>query len=65
MGILILTHFPLKPGCEDYCSLDPAVADLEHGIHSAFTNSVKTPVLDASFEKHGTVASKSLQGSYA
>ena len=37
-----LTHFPLKPGCEDYAFLDQAVADFEQGLDSILTDSLET-----------------------
>ena len=41
-----LTHFPLELGCEDYCCLNEAVADLEQGMDSIFTEYIKTPDQD-------------------
>ena len=46
-----LTHFPLKPGCEDYSMLDQEVEDLEHYLDSVLKSSVHTPELDTSFDK--------------
>ena len=51
------TYFPLKPGCEDYSFLDQAVADIELGLDSILTDSVKIPELDASFKESDGVLS--------
>ena len=55
--MLTLTHFQLEPECENYCFLDQAVADFEHGLDSILTDSVKTPELDVYFEGPDVVTS--------
>ena len=38
-----LTHFPLKPGCEDYAFLDQAVEDFEHVLYFILMNPMEAP----------------------
>ena len=40
--VLLLTHFPLEPGCEDYAFLDQVVADFEQDLDSILTDSLET-----------------------
>ena len=53
----LLTHFPLKPGCNDYSFLDQEVEDFEHGHDSILIDYVNTPELDASFDEDHSMAS--------
>ena len=46
-----LTHFLLKPGCEDYSFLDQTVDDFKNGHDSLLMDSVNTPELDVSFDE--------------
>ena len=52
-----LTHFPLKPGCEDCSFLDQAVADFEQGLDSILTESIETPELDAYLDEPDAITS--------
>ena len=52
-----LTHFPLKPGCEDYFFIHQAVTDFEQGLDSILTNSIKTPELDSSMDEPDDITS--------
>ena len=45
-----LTHFLLKPDCEDYSFSDQAVEDFKQGLYLIFTDSIETPTLDASLD---------------
>ena len=49
--VYALTHFSLEPGCEDYCFLDQAVEDFEHGLDSILKDLTDTPELDTSFNE--------------
>ena len=55
--VSLLTHFPLKPGCEDYAFLDQAIADFEQGLDSILTDSLETPELDTSLEEPNAITS--------
>ena len=52
-----ITHFPLKPGCQNYTYLDQAVEDTEHDLDSILTDSADIPEIDASFDEADTVPS--------
>ena len=54
-----LTHFQLKPGCENYSFLDQAVEDFENGHDPVLTNSTDTPELDVSFDLANAMPSSS------
>ena len=49
--VTTLTHFQLKPRCEDYSFLDQAVDNFKPGLDSILTDSIDTPELDASFDE--------------
>ena len=53
--VCTLTHFPLKPGCEDYTFLDQTMADFEHGLDSILTHSVCMLQLDISLDEADTI----------
>ena len=55
--VSILTHFSLKPGCEDYYLLDQAVKEFEQGVDSILTDFVRLPELDASFDEPDGITS--------
>ena len=57
-----LSHFPLKPGCEDYSLLDKAVAVFEQGLDSTLTDSIKTAELDTSLDEPDAVTSSVSSG---
>ena len=57
-----LTHFPLEPGCEDYCFLDQAMADFEQGLDSILTNSLETPELETSLDEPDAITSPVCSG---
>ena len=57
-----LTHFPLKPGCEDYAFLDQARADFEQGLDSILTDSLETPELDTSLDEPDVITSSVSSG---
>ena len=59
-----LTHFPLKPGCEDYAFLDQAVADFEQGLDSILTDSLETQELDTSLEELDAITSSSVSSGF-
>ena len=57
-----LTHFPLKPGCEDYAFLDQAVADFEQGLDSILTDSFETLEFDTSLDEPDVITSSVSSG---
>ena len=57
-----LTHFPLKPGCENYSFLDQAVAHIDYGLDSILTDSIKTPELDTSLDEPDAIKSSVSSG---
>ena len=60
--VLLLTHFPLEPGCEDYAFLDQAVAVFEQGLDSILTDSLETLELDTSLEEPDAMTSSVSSG---
>ena len=52
-----LTHFPLEPECEDYFLLDQAVADIQQGLDSILTDSIRTPELDVTLDDPDAITS--------
>ena len=57
-----LTHFPLKPGCEDFAFLDQAVADFEQGLDSILIDSLDTLELDTSLGEPDVITSSFSSG---
>ena len=57
-----LTHFPMKPGCEDYAFLYQAVADFEQGLDSILTDSLETLELDSSLDEPDVITSSISSG---
>ena len=58
-----VTHFSLKPGCEDYSFLDQAVTNFEQGLDSILTDSVETPELETSLDEPDAFTSSVSSGS--
>ena len=57
-----LTHFPLKPDCDDYSFLDQAVEHFEHSLDSNLIDSHDTPELGASFDEADAMPSSVSSG---
>ena len=55
--VLLLTHFLLEPGCEDFSFLDQAVEEHEHGLDFILIDSNNAPDLNASFDRADAMSS--------
>ena len=56
-NVSTVVHFPLTLGYEEYTFIDQAVKKFEHCLDSIIMDSIKTPDLDASFDKPYATAS--------
>ena len=60
--VLLLTHFSLEPGCEDYAFLNQAVADFKQGLDSILIDSLETLELDTSLDEPDAITSSVSSG---